>query len=79
VNDLRIAVAFRLAQDVDACEALLRGERVSAERLDPAGVAWAQQLKLVRLDERAIDLFAQQLHDLETADFVGPEPPENAA
>lgn len=52
----RVAVALRLAQDVDTCAALLDGDPVDPARLDASGLAWARKRALVRLDTHAIDL-----------------------
>ncbi len=45
----RILLAMRLALDVNACEALLRGEPVDPSRLDPDELARARQKTLVQL------------------------------
>jgi hypothetical protein len=52
----RIGVALALALDRDAAVALLRGEAVAPERLDRVQLRRACVRRLVRLDERAIDL-----------------------
>jgi hypothetical protein len=52
----RILVAMRLARDLDTCVALLQGEPVDPDRLDPDEVQQAKQRELVRLDFHAIDL-----------------------
>jgi hypothetical protein len=49
---------MRLARDIDTCERLLLGEPVDRARLDPDGLAWATQKRLVRLDLTAMDLIA---------------------
>jgi hypothetical protein len=61
----RIDVAMRLCRHVDDCAALLRGESVDADRLDPTGLAWALMLRLVRLDGAAIDEFFGLLYETE--------------
>jgi hypothetical protein len=48
-NAQRLDVAFRLALDVEACAALLRGEPVDPSRLDQAELAKAREKTLVRL------------------------------
>ena len=53
----RVWVAMRLARDVDTCRALLRAEAVDESRLDRCGLAWALQMRFVRLDATALDLF----------------------
>lgn len=55
----RILVAFRLAQDVDTCSALLHGEPVDPGRIDLEQLRWAKQRLLVRLDLHAIDLLTK--------------------
>jgi hypothetical protein len=55
-NPNRIMVAMRLARDLDTCVALLQGEPVDPDRLDPDEVRRAKQRELVRLDFHAIDL-----------------------
>jgi hypothetical protein len=52
----RILVAMRLARDLRTCIALLQGEPVDPDRLDPDEVRRAKQRELVRLDFHAIDL-----------------------
>lgn len=52
-----VGVAFRIAKDVTTVDALLAGQPVDQDRLDPDGLAWARARLLVRLDVRAIDLF----------------------
>jgi hypothetical protein len=52
----RILIAMRLARDLDTCVALLQGEPVDPDRLDPDEVQRAKQRELVRLDFHAIDL-----------------------
>jgi hypothetical protein len=52
----RILIAMRLARDLDTCVALLQGEPVDPDRLDPDEVQQAKQRELVRLDFHAIDL-----------------------
>lgn len=52
----RVDAALRLARDVETCRDLLRGEPVDESALDPAGLAWAGERRLVRL-ERPLDLF----------------------
>lgn len=61
VNELRIWTAMRLAKDVDACCALLRGEPVDPSRLDQRELKFMRELRFVTLDVRAIDLFEPQL------------------
>jgi hypothetical protein len=58
---------MRLARDVDACHALLAGEPVDESRIDPRGLAWAIQMRFVRLDVSGIELFYGPLRDLEDA------------
>ena len=67
MNELRVWVAMRLARDVDACCALLRGEPVDAARLDPGELERMEALRLVRLDVRAIDLLDPWLREAEAA------------
>jgi hypothetical protein len=50
--------AVRLALDVETCRDLLNGQPVDPARLDPGALACAERLRLVRLDFRALDLFA---------------------
>jgi hypothetical protein len=50
--------AVRLALDVDTCRDLLEGTPVDPARLDQGALAAAKAQPLVRLDFRAIDLFA---------------------
>jgi hypothetical protein len=50
----RVWVAMRLSRTVDACDDLLAGLPVDESRLDPRGLAWAQQQRFVRLDFDAI-------------------------
>lgn len=52
-----VGVAFSIAKDVTTADALLAGQPVDQDRLDPDGLAWARARLLVRLDVRAIDLF----------------------
>jgi hypothetical protein len=52
----RILIAMRLARDLHTCIALLQGEPVDPDRLDPDEVRRAKQRELVRLDFHAIDL-----------------------
>jgi hypothetical protein len=52
----RILIAMRLARDLQTCIALLQGEPVDPDRLDPDEVLRAKQRQLVRLDFHAIDL-----------------------
>jgi hypothetical protein len=59
----RIKVAFALASDIDTCAALLRGEPVDPDRLDPERVAWAREHRLVQLDLAAIDLLPHSVMD----------------
>jgi hypothetical protein len=55
--------AVMLARDVDACRALLRGEPVDPERLDPDWLARARAARLVTLDVLAVDLLGLALDD----------------
>jgi hypothetical protein len=66
----RVWVAMRLARNVDDCDALLRGEPVDVACLDPLGLSWALQLRFVRLDATAIELFFAEAEALEGAGFV---------
>jgi hypothetical protein len=50
----RVWVAMRVARDVDACHDLLAGLPVDESRLDPLGLAWALQMRFVRMDFDAI-------------------------
>jgi hypothetical protein len=45
----RLAVAFRLASDVDTCSDLLAGVPVSESRLDPGALFEARRRTLVQL------------------------------
>lgn len=49
--------AIQLALDIDTCRALLRGEPVDPDRLDPVWLARAEAVKLVSLNICAADLF----------------------
>jgi hypothetical protein len=53
--------AVMIARDVDACRALLRGEPVDPERLDPDWLSRAKEARLVTLDVLAIDLLGLDL------------------
>ena len=55
INADRVWVAMRLARDVEACADLLNGLPVDESRLEPLGIAWALQMRFVRLDFDAID------------------------
>jgi hypothetical protein len=55
-NPLRIGVALRVARDAETCADLLSGLPVDPDRCDAAGLRWATDRLLVRLDLRAIDL-----------------------
>jgi hypothetical protein len=55
-NPYRVLVALRLARDAETCAELLRGEPIDPDRLDQAGLSWASERLLVRLDLYAIDL-----------------------
>ena len=55
----RLAVAIRLARDLDTCRALLRGDSVDPDRLDAAELRRARSRLLVRLDVHAIDLLSR--------------------
>jgi hypothetical protein len=61
VSELRTWAAIRLAKDVDTCCALLCREPVDPSRIDADELAFLRELKLVRLDFRAIDLLEPQL------------------
>jgi hypothetical protein len=50
---------MRLAKDLDACCDLLNGIPVDESRLDPLGLAWAMQMRFVRLDMSAIEAFLE--------------------
>jgi hypothetical protein len=52
----RLDLAWRLALDVDTCEALLLGDPVHPDRLDQHELERARRRRLVRLDFREIDL-----------------------
>jgi hypothetical protein len=56
LHTARLRVAFALATDVETCADLLSGLPVDPDRCDPAGLRWATDRLLVRLDFRAIDL-----------------------
>jgi len=45
----RLAVAFRLARDVETCASLLRGEPVDPTLIDSDSLAWAQRQSFVQL------------------------------
>jgi hypothetical protein len=79
MSELRIWVAMQLARDLEACRALLRGEPVDPSRLDPAGLAWATERRLVSLDTRGIDLFGQRLDVLRNAELAASYPEAIAA
>lgn len=55
----RIAVAMKLADDVETCEALLRGDPVDPDRVNTEALREARDRKLVRLDLCAIDLLKE--------------------
>lgn len=63
----RVWVAMRLAKDVETCSALLAGEPVDENRIEPCGLAWALQMRFVRLDFNAIDEWFLILRELEDA------------
>ena len=48
--------AIMLARDLDTCRALLAGEPVNPDRIDPVWLNAAEELRLVRLDMSALDL-----------------------
>lgn len=52
-----VDVAFGIAKDITTVDSLLAGHPVDRDRLDPDGLAWALERRLVRLDVRAIELF----------------------
>lgn len=52
--------AMMIAKDVTTCDALLRGEAVSPERIDREWLELASEFHLVRLDTFAIDLLARR-------------------
>lgn len=56
----RLAVAMRLARDVETCAELLSGEPVDPDQLDPEAVRWATERLLVRLDFCALDLLLEE-------------------
>jgi hypothetical protein len=60
----RVYCAMRLSRDLAACEQLLRGEAVDESWLDPRGLAWALQLRRVKL-AAPIDEFLDQLREVE--------------
>jgi hypothetical protein len=45
----RLAAAWRIARDLEALELLLGGQPIERDRLDPEGVEWAEELRLVQL------------------------------
>ena len=51
----RLALAWRLARDIETCGALIAGRAVDRDRLDPTELKQAYEQRLVRL-ERPIDL-----------------------
>ena len=53
----RVWVAMRLAKDLETCRLLLEGKPVDEDRLEPLGLAWALQMRFVRLDVSAIEAF----------------------
>lgn len=55
-NYERLATAWALAPDLDTLDDLLAGRPVDKDRLSPAGLARAEEHRLVRL-ERPIELF----------------------
>lgn len=63
MNELQIWVAMRLAKDIDACCALLRGEPVDPARLDPKEIEFMRAMSFVRLDISAISMFEPQLRE----------------
>jgi hypothetical protein len=65
ISDDVLWVAMRLARDVEACRDLLDGVGVDESRLDPAGLAWALQMRFVRIDVAGVDFFFDQLRELE--------------
>jgi hypothetical protein len=48
--------SMMIAKDVTTCDALLRGEAVSPERIDRDWLELASEFRLVRLDFSAVDL-----------------------
>ena len=58
-NTERLATAFALALDTDACSDLLAGRPVAPERLDHAEAAKARRASLVRL-VAPIDLLLEE-------------------
>jgi hypothetical protein len=48
---------MRLAKDLETCRLLLAGEPVDEDHLEPLGLAWALQMRFVRLDMSAIEAF----------------------
>jgi hypothetical protein len=63
----KVWVGMRLARDVDTCHALLAGDAVDESRLDPLGLAWAVQMRFVRLDVSGIELFFGELREFKDA------------
>jgi hypothetical protein len=52
--------SMMIAKDIGTCEALLRGEPVSPERLHLDWLETAAAFELVRLDVHAIDLLGRR-------------------
>ena len=48
---------MRLAKDLETCRLLLEGKPVDEVNLDPTALAWALQMRFVRLDMSAIEAF----------------------
>jgi hypothetical protein len=46
---MRLQAAFRLALDLDTCRALLAGHMVDPSRIDPDGLRWAREKRMVQL------------------------------
>lgn len=53
--------SMMIATDVGACDALLRGEPVSPERIDSDWLEYASEFQLIRLDFYAVDLLHRRV------------------
>jgi hypothetical protein len=69
VSAAALSWALRLALDVETCRDLLNGEPVDPARLDPKALARAKATDLVRLDFRAVDLFATPVAEVDDEDW----------